>query len=47
MNLTEITLVPNSITKGTDALRSMKSLTRINALPPAEFWRNYDAGEYK
>jgi hypothetical protein len=47
MNLTEIALVPKNITKGMDALRSMKSLVRINGLPPAEFWKNYDAGEYK
>jgi serine/threonine protein kinase len=47
MNLTEVVLVPKKITKGMDALRSMKSLFRINGLPPAEFWKNYDAGEYK
>ncbi len=47
MSLTEVLLVPRTITKGMDTLRSMKGVTRINGLPPAEFWRNYDAGEYK
>jgi hypothetical protein len=28
-------------------LRQMKSVMRINGLPLGEFWKNYDAGEYK
>ncbi len=47
LKLTEIVLVPRNITRGMDALREMKSLVRINSLPPAEFWKNYAAGEYK
>lgn len=47
MNLTEVSFVPKNITKGMEALRQMKSLVRINGLPPAEFWKNYAAGEYK
>jgi serine/threonine protein kinase len=45
MNLTEIYL--NLPAKGMDVLREMKSLVRINQLPPAEFWKKYDAGEFK
>jgi serine/threonine protein kinase len=47
MPLTEISLVPKNITSGMDVLRQIKSLIRINGLPPAEFWKNYEAGEYK
>jgi hypothetical protein len=43
----DLTLVPKSITGDTEALRSMKGLTRIIGLPPSEFWRNYEAGEYR
>jgi serine/threonine protein kinase len=45
MNLTEIYLNPPD--KGMDVLRQMKSLFRINQLPPAEFWKKYDGGEFK
>jgi hypothetical protein len=47
MPLAEISFVPKNITSGIDVLRQIKSLTRINGLPPAEFWKNYEAGEYK
>jgi len=46
MNLTEVSVTPKNITKGMDVLRQMKSLKKINALPPADFWKKYDAGEF-
>ena len=38
---------PGFITKGIEALRAMDSLKSINGMSPAEFWRRYDAGEFK
>lgn len=38
---------PGRITKGMDVLRSMKSLAEINMTPSIEFWKSYDAGEFK
>jgi predicted Ser/Thr protein kinase len=46
MNLTEIWFTPRNITKGIDAIRRMKSLTNVGNLPPTEFWKKYDAGEF-
>jgi serine/threonine protein kinase/Leucine-rich repeat (LRR) protein len=52
MNLTTIDFTPKNITKGLDAIRRMKSLKAIgldwrkDKLPPAEFWKKYDAGEF-
>jgi serine/threonine protein kinase len=46
MNLKVIRLPPE-VDKGMDALRGRKSLTRINDLPAAEFWRRYDRGEFR
>jgi hypothetical protein len=53
MNLTEIRFSPGNIEKGLDVLRGMKSLQSIgtnlaekHALPAAEFWKKYDAGEF-
>jgi Leucine-rich repeat (LRR) protein len=50
-NLTDVRLTPKNITKGMDVIRQMKSLNVIginkdNRLPPAEFWKKYDAGEF-
>jgi serine/threonine protein kinase len=52
MPLTEIHFTPRSITKGMDVLRQMKSLRTIGVdasttFQPAEFWKRYDAGEFK
>lgn len=54
MELQAICVTPKYITKGMDALREMKSLKRIGVqwdwdqnLPAAEFWKRYDAGEFK
>lgn len=51
MELKYFTFSPKQIRSGLDVIRNMKSLTKIDpdghgALPPAEFWRRYDAGEY-
>ncbi|MBY0521792.1 MAG: hypothetical protein K2R98_00245, partial [Gemmataceae bacterium] len=43
----EVVFVPQPTTKGIDVIRSMKSLTKINFLAPDEFWKKYDAGEFK
>jgi serine/threonine protein kinase/Leucine-rich repeat (LRR) protein len=54
MELEEILLTPRNITQGMDVLRQMKSLKTIgihwqgnNKWPAAEFWKKYDAGEFK
>ena len=54
LELREISLTPKHITKGMDGLRQMKSLKRIGVewnldqtMPAAEFWKKYDAGEFK
>jgi serine/threonine protein kinase len=44
--LTYVYFSPMIVKKGVDVLRSMKSLTTINDLPAAEFWKKYDAGEF-
>jgi serine/threonine protein kinase/Leucine-rich repeat (LRR) protein len=51
MNLTEVCFTPKNITRGMNIVRQMKSLRKIginwdNRLPPAEFWKKYDAGEF-
>ena len=53
MNLIDVSFTPGSITKGLDILRQMKSLSAIRSgtpgaqrLPPTEFWRKYEAGEF-
>jgi hypothetical protein len=51
MSLTNLSITPKSITKGMGAIRQMKTLKIIrlgvgNNLPPPEFWRRYDAGEF-
>jgi hypothetical protein len=52
MNLEEIAFIPKQITRGMDVVRRMKSLKFIDLsnnarFPPAEFWKRYDAGEFK
>ena len=52
MNLTEVLFTPKNITKGIGVLRQMKSLNSIglnggNKWRPTEFWKKYDAGEFK
>jgi len=52
MNLRNIYLAPKSITNGMDVLRQMKSLQRIGLdgnthWPPVEFWKKYEAGDFK
>ncbi|OAI47277.1 hypothetical protein AYO44_09860 [Planctomycetaceae bacterium SCGC AG-212-F19] len=47
MNLQKILFNAKNITRGMESLRQMKSLTNLNDLPPAEFWKRYDAGEFK
>jgi serine/threonine protein kinase len=54
MRLEEIFFTPKDIRKGLPVLRQMKSLKTIgirgwakDRLPPEEFWKKYDAGEFK
>ena len=52
MQLEAIVFDVNKITKGMDVLRNMNSIKRIGTgfnrqLSPAEFWKKYDAGEFK
>ena len=47
MNLRSIDLEPNNITNGIEVIRNMTSLHKINDMPPAEFWKRYDAGEFE
>jgi len=54
MSLTEVRLTPKSITKGMGVLRQMKSLKTIgiddaeqHRYSASEFWKRYDAGEFK
>jgi formylglycine-generating enzyme required for sulfatase activity len=52
MPLEEFAVIPQNITKGMEGIRQMKSLKRISVnpgqlFPPEEFWKKYDAGEFK
>jgi len=52
MKLAEIYFAPKNVTKGMNVLRQMKSLRMVRVSPnqefPAEeFWKRYDAGEFK
>jgi hypothetical protein len=54
LKLTELYLTPKFITQGMDLLRSMRTLGIIapgagwnERLGAAEFWKRYDAGEYR
>ncbi|HTU22266.1 MAG TPA: protein kinase [Gemmataceae bacterium] len=44
--LSEIDL-PTRVDRGMDVLRAIESLHSINRMPAAEFWKKYDAGEFK
>ncbi len=55
MELTRVGLSPNKVTKGLDVIRQMKSIKHFATeknfkweehLPPDEFWKRYDAGEF-
>ena len=52
MELENLLFTPEKITKGLDRIRRMNSLQLIGTdwnskeLPPAEFWKKYDAGEF-
>jgi len=43
MKLKWLNLNPNTVTKGMDIIRDMKSLEQINRQAPDEFWRDYDS----
>ncbi len=52
LSLEHVAFTPANIAKGIDLLRQMKSVTQIGTawnaeLPPEEFWKKYDAGEFK
>jgi len=52
MKLKWLSLTPRNITKGIEVVRGMKSLEEIGAgrsprIKPEQFWRKYDAGEFK
>ena len=48
--LEQLYFTPRNITKGIDVVRSLKTIKQIGPweqrLPPAEFWKKYDAGEF-
>ncbi len=52
MSLTTLVFTPKSNTTGIDVIRRMKSLNQIGVntgdrvVPPAEFWKKYDAREF-
>ncbi len=54
MQLEEFYFTPGNIKNGIEIIREMKSITRIgieyrqnSILTPAEFWKKYDAGEFR
>ncbi|MBI5724026.1 MAG: protein kinase [Planctomycetes bacterium] len=53
MDLREFRFTPAKITKGLDVIRNMTSLQKIGPtiykelLPAADFWKKYDAGEFR
>ncbi len=52
MPLTSLSFSPKQITRGIEIIRQMKSITYIGLNPsvrmrPADFWKKYDAGEFK
>jgi hypothetical protein len=47
-----VLITPKHVTRGLDVLRQMKTIKTIGIngykkLPPGEFWKKYDAGEFK
>ena len=52
MNLKRLAFTPKSIVKGIEIIREMRNISRIGVngpyfMPPAEFWKKYDAGEFR
>ena len=47
MPLAEIAELPPRADRGTMVLREIKTLKKINGIPATEFWKKYDAGEFK
>jgi serine/threonine protein kinase len=47
LRLKDVHLKPKNIKQGMNALRRMKSIENINTMPVADFWKKYDAGEFK
>jgi len=45
--LTEIYFTSKNIKYGMEELHQIKTLGKINGMPPADFWKKYDAGEFK
>jgi serine/threonine protein kinase len=39
--------LPEVVDRGMSVLRPMKTLGKINTMPAEEFWKQYDAGEFK
>jgi hypothetical protein len=55
-NLTRLIFTPENITKGIEIVRDMESLRELDtsfegdtptAMRPADFWSQYDAGEFE
>ena len=47
LKLTQIELPIPLPSKGIEMIRRMKTLTSINGFSPDDFWKKYDAGEFK
>jgi hypothetical protein len=52
MKIQTLMFTPKNITKGIEVIRAMKSLNQILVdgatwMKPEEFWKKYDAGEFK
>jgi len=47
MDLDWIAFTPKNITNGIDVIRNMPSLVWINGYAPTNFWKRYDAGDFK
>lgn len=47
VELRSICFLADHITNGIGTIRNMASLQKINRLPAAEFWKRYDAGEFR
>jgi serine/threonine-protein kinase len=51
MKLRSVGFTPKGVTRGLDVIREMKTIETIGVnwqgkLPPAQFWKKYDAGEF-
>jgi hypothetical protein len=52
MKLEQFTFTPKAVTRGIEIVRGMKSIKQISfeggkLMSPEEFWKKYDAGEFK